>query len=63
MSNYTILVMEDNEDINNINLMEEYLVNSQIEEEAIKYDLRPGMGMSAIQIGIPKRYIVIKRKK
>lgn len=47
------------EDIDNINLMEEYLVNSQIEEEAIKYDLRPGMGMSAIQIGVPKRYIVI----
>ncbi|MDD3241822.1 MAG: peptide deformylase [Bacilli bacterium] len=47
------------EDIDNINLMEEYLVNSQIEEKAIKYDLRPGMGMSAIQIGVPKRYIVI----
>ena len=46
-------------DIDNINLMEEYLVNSQIEEEAIKYDLRPGMGMSAIQIGVPKRYVVI----
>jgi len=47
------------EDIKNIELMEEYLVNSQIEERAEKYDLRPGMGMAAIQIGIPKRYIVI----
>lgn len=47
------------EDIKNIELMEEYLVNSQIEEKAEKYDLRPGMGMAAIQIGIPKRYIVI----
>lgn len=47
------------EDRNNIELMEEYLVNSQIEEQAKKYDLRPGMGMAAIQIGIPKRYIVI----
>lgn len=47
------------EDKNNIELMEEYLVNSQIEERAEKYDLRPGMGMAAIQIGIPKRYIVI----
>jgi len=47
------------EDLENIDLMEEYLVNSQIEEKAEKYDLRPGMGMAAIQIGIPKRYIVI----
>lgn len=47
------------EDLKNIDLMEEYLVNSQIEEKAEKYDLRPGMGMAAIQIGIPKRYIVI----
>lgn len=47
------------EDLKNIDLMEEYLVNSQIEEKAEKYDLRPGMGMAAIQIGVAKRYIVI----
>jgi len=47
------------EDLKNIDLMEEYLVNSQIEEYAEKYDLRPGMGMAAVQIGILKRYIVI----
>ena len=47
------------EDLKNIDLMEEYLVNSQIEERAEKYDLRPGMGMAAIQIGVAKRYIVI----
>ena len=47
------------EDMDNINLMEEYLVNSQIEELAEKYDLRPGMGMAAVQIGVLKRYIVI----
>lgn len=47
------------EDKENIRLMEEYLVNSQIEELAEKYDLRPGMGMSAVQIGVLKRYIVI----
>ena len=46
-------------DIENINLMEEYLVNSQIEEKAEEYDLRPGMGMAAVQIGVLKRYIVI----
>ena len=48
-----------NEDLKNIDLMEEYLVNSQIEELSEKYDLRPGMGMAAIQIGVAKRYIVI----
>ena len=47
------------EDKENIRLMEEYLVNSQIEELAEKYDLRPGMGMSAVQIGVLKRIIVI----
>lgn len=46
-------------DIENINLMEEYLVNSQIEEKAKEYDLRPGMGMAAVQIGVLKRYIII----
>lgn len=47
------------EDKQNIELMEEYLVNIQIEERAEKYQLRPGMGMAAIQIGVAKRYIVI----
>ena len=47
------------EDLNNIDLMIEYLANSQIDELAEKYDLRPGMGMSAVQIGVLKRYIVI----
>ena len=42
-----------------INDMIEYLTNSQIEEIAKKYDLRPGMGLSAIQLGIPKRYFVV----
>ncbi len=47
------------EDLNMINQMVEYLTNSQIERLAEKYDLRPGMGMAAIQLGIPKRYITI----
>jgi len=42
-----------------INDMIEYLTNSQIEELAEKYDLRPGMGMAAVQLGIPKRYFVV----
>ncbi|MBR3116720.1 MAG: peptide deformylase [Bacilli bacterium] len=37
----------------------EMLRLSQIDEEAKKYDLRPGMGLSAIQLGIAKRWFVI----
>ena len=47
------------EDKENIRLMVEYLHNSQIDELAGKYCLRPGMGMSAVQIGVLKRYITI----
>lgn len=46
-------------DLKTIDLMIEYLTNSQIDEKAEKYDLRPGMGMAAIQLGIPKRYLTI----
>ena len=35
------------------------LKNSQIDELSKKYDLRPGMGLSAIQLGIAKRYFVV----
>ena len=47
------------EDKKNINLMIEYLTNSQIDKLAKKYDLRPGMGLSAVQLGILKRYFVV----
>ena len=47
------------EDRKTINDIIEYLNNSQIEELALKYDLRPGMGMAAIQLGVPKRYLTI----
>ena len=36
-----------------------HLTYSQIEEKAEKYDLRPGMGLSFVQLGILKRIIVI----
>lgn len=42
-----------------INSMIEYLRNSQIEELAEKYDLRPGMGLAAIQLGVAKRFFVV----
>ena len=47
------------EDKNTINDIIDYLTNSQIEEIAEKYDLRPGMGLAAIQLGINKRYFVV----
>ena len=47
------------DDKQTIDEMIEFLTNSQIEELAEKYDLRPGMGLAAIQLGIPKRYFVV----
>ena len=49
----------DNKDKKAINDMIEYLTKSQIEEIAEKENLRPGMGMAAIQLGINKRYFVV----
>ena len=37
----------------------EFLTNSQIPELSEKYDLRPGMGLTPVQLGIPERYIVV----
>lgn len=39
--------------------MLEHLRLSQIEEYSIKYDLRPGMGLAAPQLGINKRFFVV----
>lgn len=47
------------EDKDIIDKMIEYLTNSQIEELSEKYNLRPGMGLSAVQLGILKRYFVV----
>lgn len=47
------------EDIDRIHDMMDYLEISQIEDLREKYDLRAGMGLSYIQIGIPKRIFVI----
>ena len=47
------------EDKKLIDTMIEYLHDSQIPEISEKYDLRPGMGMSAIQLGVAKRFFVV----
>ena len=39
--------------------MYQFLVNSQDPEISEKYDLRPGVGIAAIQLGIPKRMCAI----
>lgn len=39
--------------------MIEFLTNSQIEEKASLYNLRPGMGLAAIQLGIKERFFVV----
>lgn len=40
----------------------EYLEKSQIKEYSEKYDLRPGMGLSFVQLGILKRIFVISEE-
>ena len=47
------------EDKHIIHDMLEHLYLSQIEEEALKYNLRPGMGLAAPQVGINKRFFVV----
>ena len=47
------------EDRQTIDTMIQYLHDSQIPSLAEEYNLRPGWGMSAIQLGVPKRYFVV----
>ena len=42
--------------------MSDYLIKSQDEEYAEKNNIRAGMGLAAIQLGIPKRFFVISYK-
>ena len=42
-----------------INDMLEHLYYSQIEEYSKKYDLRPGMGLAAPQLGVNQRFFVV----
>jgi len=47
------------EEISILNKMHEFLINSQDEEIAQKYNLRAGVGLAAPQIGISKRMIAV----
>lgn len=48
-----------NEDKQILNDMLEFIINSQDEELAEKYELRPGVGLAAPQIGLSKRMIAV----
>lgn len=50
------------EDKHILRLLYNHVANSQDEEYAKKYDLRPAVGIAAIQIGIAKRLLAIKTK-
>ena len=47
------------EELNTLKAMMEFLKNSQDEDIAEKYHLRPGIGLAAPQIGVSKRMIAI----
>lgn len=47
------------EDAEILKKMHEFLVNSQDQEMMEKYNLRPGVGLAAPQINVPKRMIAI----
>lgn len=49
----------EQKDLDMIEKMLDHLYKSQIEEYAKKYNLRPGMGLAAPQVGINKRYFVV----
>ena len=48
-----------NEDRDILNSMHEYIIKSQDDEYASKHNIRPGVGLAAIQIGVLKRMFVV----
>lgn len=46
-------------DIKLLNDLNEYLINGYDDEKVDKYDIRPGVGLAAVQIGVLKRIFVI----
>lgn len=47
------------EDRELLNAMSEYLIKSQDDEYAQKHNIRPGVGLAAIQVGVLKRMFVV----
>ena len=59
LSNEEVTFPMDEFDKKMIKDMLEHLRLSQIEEYSLKYNLRPGMGLAAPQIGINKQFFVV----
>jgi len=59
LSNEVVTFPMNENDKKMIKDMLKHLRLSQIEEYSIKYDLRPGMGLAAPQVGINKRFFVV----
>ena len=51
------------EDIDTLNLMNEYLINGYDDEKCELYDIRPGVGISAVQIDVLKKMFVVFSEK
>ena len=51
------------QDRDTLDFMLQYLKKSQDEEYAKKHNIRPGVGLAAIQVGVPKRMFVIYYQK
>lgn len=54
-----VLLPLSEEDIKTLELMNEYLINGYDEEKTLEYGLRPGVGLSAVQIDVLKRMFII----
>lgn len=54
-----VVMPPSEEDIHTLKKMLEFLKNSQDEELCKKYNLRPGVGLAAPQLGITKRMIAV----
>lgn len=47
------------EEVNTLKKMLEFIINSQDPDVASKYNLRPGVGLAAPQINVPKRMLAV----
>lgn len=56
-SEVSLPLMQD--DIDTLFLMNEYLENGYDDEKCTLYEIRPGVGLSAVQIGVLKRLFVV----
>jgi peptide deformylase len=56
---HEVAIPPTEEEIHTLRSMIEFVINSQNPELAAQYDLRPGIGLAAPQIGVSKRMIAV----